>query len=229
MTDNRISPEAVFSNTLRILHNLANEDYTESIHINSSIWNINQYVWDLQFNESIPYLTLTIGKLDKLIQIIEDRKKALDANYKLPYEEGYNPADFKEHDILSQLIEDLKEAKIILNTLLYEIQNNELYFQSTKNSETKQSEKFKFNLTVKQIAALFRILEESKFLEIPDRKQVEFAKAITSIFYSKATGDTKNMSSNSFRNHYLNPDPEALDFWHSEFVNLRQTATKKDL
>ena len=227
MTDNRISPEALFSRTLRILNNLVNEDYTEWSFIIKSIWNIDQNVWDLQFSESIPYVRLTIEKLAKVINIIEDRIKTVDADLLSPWEEGYNSTDYAYYELFPEIIKDLKEAMMILNKLLNEIQNDEIYIQSAKNSETKQSEKFKFNLTVRQIASLFRILEENKFLEVPKGKKVQFAKAITSIFYSKETEDTKNMSSNSFRNNYLKPDTEALDFWFDEFVNLRQTAKKK--
>ena len=81
--------------------------------------------------------------------------------------------------------------------------------------------KLKTNLTVKQIAYLFRALYDEGIIE--SKHKTDICNFIAESFSSKQKED---VSANSLRNAFESPDFNAVDFWHEKFTHLMQRAKK---
>ena|SRR5690554_715102 len=89
------------------------------------------------------------------------------------------------------------------------------------NENTLIKNKLKTNLTVKEIAYLFRALYEEGIIEA--KHKTDICNFIAESFSSKQKED---VSANSLRNAFESPDFNAVDFWHEKFIHLMQRAKK---
>jgi hypothetical protein len=81
--------------------------------------------------------------------------------------------------------------------------------------------KIKTNLTVPQLGLLFRLLSDEKLLQTDNVSQL--TKQIASTFSSKQKDD---ISSKSVKNNYDSPQNEAIEFWETKLIRLRQLLNK---
>lgn len=83
------------------------------------------------------------------------------------------------------------------------------------------SKKLKTNLTVKELAYLFRALHDEKIIE--SRQKTDIFNFIADNFSSKQKDE---ISANSIKNAFDTPDYNAVDFWQEKFTHLMQKAKK---
>lgn len=79
-------------------------------------------------------------------------------------------------------------------------------------------DKIKTNLTVTEIALLFRTLHDNKLIEV--KNKTDLFQTISKVFSSKKQED---ISANTIKNHFDAPDYKAIETWDIEFTNLRST------
>lgn len=82
-------------------------------------------------------------------------------------------------------------------------------------------QKLKTNLTVKEIAYLFRALHDEGIIEA--RQKTDIFNFISESFSSKQKED---ISANSIKNAFDTPDFNAVDFWQEKFTHFMQKAKK---
>jgi len=82
-------------------------------------------------------------------------------------------------------------------------------------------DKIKTNLSVAQIALLFRTLHDNKLIEV--KNKTDLFLTISKVFSSKKQDD---ISANTIKNHFDTPDYNAMEFWDTGFPNLRSINTK---
>ena len=92
-------------------------------------------------------------------------------------------------------------------------------FSIQNNLQPKQ--KLKTNLTVKEIAYLFRALHDEGIIE--SRQKTDLFNFIAENFSSKQKDE---ISANSIKNAFDTPDYNAVDFWQEKFTHLMQKAKK---
>lgn len=84
----------------------------------------------------------------------------------------------------------------------------------------------KSNLTVPQLAYLFRILAKTNIIEIPARRNNELINWIIGNFQSK---NRETIKHTSLRIKYFTPDPAAIDFWELKLHDfLKMISTDRD-
>ena len=84
-----------------------------------------------------------------------------------------------------------------------------------------QKPKLKTNLTVKEIAYLFRALHDEGIIEF--RQKTDLFSFIADNFSSKQKDE---VSANSIKNAFDTPDLNAVDFWQEKFTHFMQKAKK---
>ena len=92
-------------------------------------------------------------------------------------------------------------------------------FAAQQHVQPKQ--KLKTNLTVKEIAYLFRALHDEGIIE--SRQKTDVFNFIAENFSSKQKED---ISGNSIKNAFDTPDFNAVDFWQEKFTHFMQKAKK---
>ena len=99
------------------------------------------------------------------------------------------------------------------------------YYGLKPNSNSQQNvppkKKLKTNLTVKEIAYLFRALESVKIIE--SNQKTDIFNFIAESFSSKQKED---ISAKSLKNAYTTPDLNAVDFWLQKFGDCKEKARK---
>ena len=88
-------------------------------------------------------------------------------------------------------------------------------------STMQPKQKLKTNLTVKEIAYLFRALHEEGIIE--SRQKTDMFNFIAENFSSKQKDE---ISANSIKNAFDTPDFNAVDFWQEKFTHFMQKAKK---
>ena len=73
------------------------------------------------------------------------------------------------------------------------------------------------NLSVPELALLFRILVDEKIVKLSGSK-VDLFRSITKLFQSKSS---TSISEDSFKNKYNSPESSAIDFWDEKFNDFR--------
>lgn len=91
---------------------------------------------------------------------------------------------------------------------------------ATHTQETKR-EKLKTTLSVAEIAYLFKALHSEGVFD--SKHKTDIFKFIAENFSSKQQED---ISVNSIKNHFDNPEFNAVDSWHEKFIHLVQQAKK---
>lgn len=92
-------------------------------------------------------------------------------------------------------------------------------FAAQQHVQPKQ--KLKTNLTVKEIAYLFRALHDEGIIE--SRQKTDLFNFIAENFSSKQKDE---ISANSIKNAFDTPDYNAVDFWQEKFTHFMQKAKK---
>lgn len=89
------------------------------------------------------------------------------------------------------------------------------------DQSSKSKKKLKTNLTVKEIAYLFRALHDEGIIE--SRQKTDLFNFIAENFSSKQKDE---VSANSIKNAFDTPDVNAVDFWQGKFIHLMQKSKK---
>lgn len=111
-----------------------------------------------------------------------------------------------------------------INQILEYIAEHEAKVSAALNP-VKPYAKIKTNLSVSQLAFMFRALFDNKI--IPASNKTELFKTIAEVFQTKGKDDP---SKNSIKNKFDTPDTNAVEFWDEKFLHLKQyTHKNKDV
>lgn len=113
------------------------------------------------------------------------------------------------HEAAEQILQDFKRG-YLGSFADFSLQNN-----------LQQKPKLKTNLTVKEIAYLFRALHDEGIIEF--RQKTDLFSFIADNFSSKQKDE---VSANSIKNAFDTPDLNAVDFWQEKFTHFMQKAKK---
>ena len=113
------------------------------------------------------------------------------------------------HEAAEQILQDFKKG-YLGSFADFAVQQN-----------TQPQQKLKTNLTVKELAYLFRALHDEKIIE--SRQKTDLFNFIAESFSSKQKED---ISANSIKNAFDTPDYNAVDFWQEKFTHFMQKAKK---
>ena len=80
------------------------------------------------------------------------------------------------------------------------------------------------NITVSQLALLFRLFEDNEFIDL-DISKTEYYNTISRVFSTKRS---ISISSNAFGNHYVQPEKKDYDFWKDKFFELAKKSKFHD-
>lgn len=153
---------------------------------------------------------------------LEKIKITSDYRYSVRYADERNVVKrFKNHKITPSDENEFKKIwlKTYVNNLVVIRDNIKEILSITDNELPKN--KLKTNLTVKEIAYLFRALYEEGIIEA--RRKTDIFNFIAESFSSKQKED---VSANSIKNAFDIPDFNAMDFWQGKFTHLMQRAKK---
>lgn len=89
--------------------------------------------------------------------------------------------------------------------------------------QTNQQHKLKTNLSVKELAALFRLLDEIKPGIFDYKNKTEIYRFIASNFITRGKDDT-DISEHSIKNHFNTIDKDASQIWESYLAKMIQEA-----
>ena len=121
---------------------------------------------------------------------------------------------------MSTLFYSLYEFKrIILN----EIKKHDKVEEN--NTVTSTNPKLKTNLSVPELALLFKLLKDLKPNIFDIKSEAELHRFISTNFETKRTGD-KDISTQKLRNLFNQPDAKAAEFWEAN-IRLLQADVKK--
>lgn len=115
---------------------------------------------------------------------------------------------FKIDSVPRKLLEKLE---LELQTL---ISNPQIDIRALYESKIKPIET---NLSVPELALLFRILVDEKVVIVKGTK-VDLFRSVTKVFQSKSTS---SISEDSFKNKYNSPENSAIEFWDEKFNDFR--------
>jgi hypothetical protein len=118
-------------------------------------------------------------------------------------------------------IQHIDESIIKVNELIETCK----LFSGTSGKKQVPQIKIKTDLSVPELAYLFRVLKEEKLINIASGKAEEFFRAVSDSFSSKMQPE---ISPKSFKTDFYSPDPNIINFWHQKFIHFAQRA-KKDL
>jgi hypothetical protein len=82
----------------------------------------------------------------------------------------------------------------------------------------------KLNLTVSQLALLFRLMEENEFIDL-DISKTEYYNTIRRAFSTKRS---ISISSNALGNDYVQPNKKDYEFWQDKFYELAKKVKFRD-
>jgi len=88
-------------------------------------------------------------------------------------------------------------------------------------AESNENKKLKVNLTVPQLAFLFKLLDDTNLIK--DTSNTDICNFISSNFTTKASGD---ISTKNLMNHFSTPDKVTADYWR-DILNKMKTAANK--
>lgn len=159
---------------------------------------------------SIPYHKRT------LVENLTERQIEMRKNSKLNFE----PSIDKENLMFPFEFYSLYEFKrIILN----EIKKHDKVEEN--NTVTSTNPKLKTNLSVPELALLFKLLKDLKPTIFDVKSEAELHRFISTNFETKKTGD-KDISTQKLRNLFNQPDAKAAEFWEAN-IRLLQADVKK--
>jgi len=138
----------------------------------------------------------------------------------------FSPSIFDFQDLQHSFA---NEAYVFIKTKLCMLQECEEF----KNEESKSSgtngsynifhDKIKTNLTVPQLAFLFKCLYEEKDI-LDEKNKTALRQSISSCFTSKRKED---ISTESIRKYFNSYDDKTIDFWIEIFTHMKQFAIKE--
>lgn len=164
----------------------------------------------------------------KLIEIYSGEDKE-DLIYSLfshifdPYSPNRDPSFF-ENELILYVIDSLNNYMpnyvSTFNELYNDFYLSHLDSSNTSSNESKNiSNKLKTNLTVKELSALFRLLDEVKPNMFEYKNKTEIYRFITRNFITKGKDGTE-ISENSVKNHFNTIDYDTSVTWESYFNKI---------
>jgi hypothetical protein len=165
--------------------------------------------------------------LDKMDQLsgfsvklkIETIKKELDKQFKTVLEADDTIKQLSTFDYKSQIANFSLHASIECNVKYFAHLESLLKETEKSDSPEIQSFKIKVNLTVPQIAYLFRALDKVGILDV--KNKMDLFKSISEIF--QTTGK-EEPSVKNIKNKFYTPDDFAINFWDEKFSHLKHFA-----
>lgn len=138
-------------------------------------------------------------------------------NAKISNSLKYYEEVLRGHFYLYPIIADITQHFLLdFKNQYYGIQHN-----SNTDNTSEPKKKLKTNLTVKEIAYLFRALHDEGIIEA--RQKTDIFNFIAENFSSK---QKEHISANSIKNAFDTPDPNAVDLWQEKFTHFMQKAKK---
>lgn len=115
--------------------------------------------------------------------------------------------EFTPEEVVEEKAKFVARLKVEVNRYLIELEKiKEELLKRIEAKQGSQREKIKLNLSVDEIGALFRGLEEAKI--IPERKHTALSRIIAQTFMTKSTDDLK---SNNLKNQLDAPTEPAIN------------------
>ena len=217
MEDYKLHMEEMLRPLDLLVYEWKNGNFNEEsiVEFEQQLYLIDMQIWDINFNISFPYMYDLTDKILRIFYPHYDPKiKEADWQEEDPWHSSKTIAPDSFHN---QIIPHLIKLKSITDKIQDIIQDKPKLSEET----TQALPKFKLNLSVAQMAALFELLIQEKILEIPDRKKSEFARTITAVFSSM---ETENMSAKSFLNKMNEKEPGAMKYWYIKLADMRKKA-----
>ncbi|NOU62305.1 hypothetical protein [Marinifilum caeruleilacunae] len=201
-------------NTLKSILNKDDKHEREKEALNLIIeTNITPDLTIEYFKESIDLSIF--GKDEKIIkEIVTDFKTRLNKMRNSPSYSDYHLSNIMKLDTitLDELIKYVDGKLVNLESLSLNTANN-----------TPDFGKIKTQLTVAEIALLFKLLVEENIVSISKRELGKLTKQVAATFISKQKGD---FSFKSIRKHYDAPRSRTIEEWDKKLVRLRQALQK---
>ena len=201
-------PLKVLDSLLDTTDNLVQEEEVLNFLIETNIASAETYAYSVEYlNKSLS------GKNEK------ERYEVLIAFKKRLYTLKDSPTYRKHH--LSNI---MTLVDVTLDKLIVFIEDKLKNYDSTLLNSMSSSNGFgkvKSNLTVSQMALFFRLLCDENILQTDNITKL--SKQIASSFSSKQKDD---ISYKSVKNNFDSPQNEAIEFWETKLVRLRQLLNK---
>ena len=165
------------------------------------------------------YDMYNFGYQNGLLKVLSEEPKELEKRFLKPH--LYDDELPKEADSM-QLVFWHYAIKVHCETVFDFVDEQLNLLAPNTKTETKPTiTKVDTNLTVPQLAYLFRALVDEDL--ITPKQKTDLFKAVSEIFKTKGT---ETISSSSFKNHFNSPESNAIDFWQGKFTHLMQRAKK---
>ena len=116
-------------------------------------------------------------------------------------------------DVLYGILDNLD----LMHELLLQAPESSVAQSPVPTIQEKPRYSIKSNLTVPQLAYLFRILTKTDIIKVPPHQNNELINWITENFQSKNRETIRNTS---LRNKYYTPEPAAIDFWEEKIHDI---------
>lgn len=173
---------------------------------------------------SRPFLT---KRINYSYYCITENPDLIDESYLPQYVKRVSKLIDNFKSIVSKYVTFYDAAKIVPSTTIIIEQKN----LSANNSDQllpatdSQQRKLKINLTVKQLAYLFRLFKDVKPDIIETKTNAELFRWISENFTTKGKADTP-ISTNAINNHFSDPEKEIAKFWASILAEMLKRARK---
>ena len=120
------------------------------------------------------------------------------------------------------LINDIKYKPSLLRRAIVWLNELKLSVANEQHNLKPEFKKIRTNMTVEQLAFLFKILKELKLIDTSDGIP-NLSKAISSIFETQRTID---ISAKAIKNHYDIPTENAIKFWEDQKQPIQSIVNK---
>ena len=216
--------------TAKMVDDYFKDFITDTLHTEFS-HGIYDSIKPLNSDEAIKFLTITIAQFKTY-----SAAKRVDALLqKLSKEYWDNIPVIRKSDYAKEKIEEKIKYLIIVfshyetNINLFK-DSTETILQDFKDStetilqDFKQNEKLKTNLSVKELALLFKMLKDLKPNIFELESEAELLRFISVNFETKK--NKEDLSTNTLRKFFNKPDSKAAEFWQKHFFTLNAEVKK---
>lgn len=173
------------------------------------------------FGANSKKLLIITDKSEKLKEILTKEIESNDfSRYKLKFEDEQNEG-LTEH-LKERLLKHIKKEKQFIEGILERVMVIKSIYPATMNEKvvTKNIERVKSKLSIKELALLFKLLSEEA-LEVNNKSAL--SRSVTTMFYTDKSPDP---SAKSFKNHYDTPEDATKKSLDTILVNMRHRLQK---